>query len=637
MTKITPGKSLELLTIIVSVLIAGYLLNKSAYITSLGYYPEISAELIAAFVSLSVFGMTWFAYGKSKDNHSLFLGATFLVIGLLALFHTFSYPFMPDFITRNSTEKAMNFHTEAWLVSALLFFASAYIYKDTLPMLINKPVLLASALALSFISLVFTLLYTNNIAYYLRGGLSYVLHALTFVLIVCTCYLYTRRSSISETNTNYNNNNTIFLIYGFIIIASGHLVYFFDDFSGHLLKIAGFFYIHLALYRSSVELPYEKLAIAEEKLRNAAEEKYRNLVDYANDAIITTDLEDRVTSWNRSAEENFGWTEQEIMGKKLSQLIVPPNLLAERKRILTNTLTGKTFSGIETVRLRKDGSKIDASMTISPLRDADKNIIGYSGIIRDITERKKAEETSLENLRLEYISKAKSEFLTTMSHELRTPLNAVIGFSELLKQGVTGGLNEKQQHFIANILTSAKHLLNLINDILDLSKIEAGKIGLVIEKISVPATIEETITLIKVRVAEHNIQIQKDFDPQLELIEADKLRFKQILFNLLDNAIKFSKEEGGTITISTKRMENMAQLSVSDTGIGIKEEEVGKLFRRFEQLDSGSTRKYGGTGLGLSISKQLVELHGGKIWAESKYGEGSTFTFVLPLNAKITK
>jgi signal transduction histidine kinase len=159
-----------------------------------------------------------------------------------------------------------------------------------------------------------------------------------------------------------------------------------------------------------------------------------------------------------------------------------------------------------------------------------------------------------------------------------------------------------------------------------------GKIELVIEKIYVPETINETITLIKEKTARHNVVIKKEIDPQLE-IEADKQRFKQILFNLLDNAVKFSKNEGGIVTITAEKEGDMAKISVSDTGIGIKEEDMGKLFNKFQQLDSSISRRYGGTGLGLAITKRLVELQGGKIMAESKYGEGSTFTFLLPLIA----
>ncbi|MCZ7383067.1 MAG: PAS domain S-box protein [Candidatus Methanoperedens sp.] len=266
------------------------------------------------------------------------------------------------------------------------------------------------------------------------------------------------------------------------------------------------------------------------------------------------------------------------------------------------------------------------------VRDDKGHALRITGIVWDITERKKAEEIRLENERLEYANQAKSEFLASMSHDLRTPLNAIIGFSELLKQKTPGELNEKQEHFVDNVLSSSKHLLALIGDILDISKIEAGKIEIAIEEISVPSVTDEVLVLIKEKAARHKVILEKEFDPRLEVIEADKTKFKQILFNLLDNAVKFSKEEGGTVTITTKKTDDMAEISVSDTGVGIKEEDMGKLFTKFQQLETG--RKVGGTGLGLAISKQLVELHGGKIRVESKFGEGSTFTFLLPLKSK---
>ncbi len=246
-------------------------------------------------------------------------------------------------------------------------------------------------------------------------------------------------------------------------------------------------------------------------------------------------------------------------------------------------------------------------------------------------ERRQAEEILLQNERLAYASKAKSEFLANMSHELRTPLNSIIGFSELLKQGTLG---EKQLRYVDNVLTSSKFLLDLINDILDLSRVEAGKIELVIEKMPVQAVVNETANLIKEKASKHNVLLKKEFDHDLDFIDADQQRFRQVLFNLLSNAIKFSKPDGGTVTITARREEDKARFSVSDTGIGIKDGEIEKLFNEFEQLESGISRKYGGTGLGLAISKKLVQLHEGKIWAESRYGEGSTFTFLLPIVAK---
>lgn len=235
------------------------------------------------------------------------------------------------------------------------------------------------------------------------------------------------------------------------------------------------------------------------------------------------------------------------------------------------------------------------------------------------------------------INKTKSDFFVIASHDLRTPLNSVIGFSELLKQGNAGGLNAKQEHYVNNVLSSGKELLDLISDILDVSNAEAGKIELVIEKVSVQATVDSIFNLIKEKGIKNNIVLKIGLDPALDFIEADKHRFEQILFNLLGNAIKFSKPGGATITLIAKKEGDMARFSITDTGIGIKEKDMGKLFKEFVQLDPGVSRKYGGSGLGLAISKKLVELHKGNIWAESKYGEGSTFTFLLPIKTNSDK
>lgn len=254
--------------------------------------------------------------------------------------------------------------------------------------------------------------------------------------------------------------------------------------------------------------------------------------------------------------------------------------------------------------------------------------------IEDITERKKLDGLHLENERLISASKARSEFLTIMSHELRTPLTSVIGYSIILESKTHGELNEKQMFFLDNILKSSKHLLDLINNFLELAKTESGKQEMVFEEISVPDAIDEILKLIKENALDHNIILRKEFDPEMLFIQADRRALKQMLFNLLSNAIKFSKKEGGIITVSTKRENDMVKISVADTGIGIKEEDLPRLFQKFEQLDSGISRKYDGTGLGLAITKQLVDMHGGKIWVESKYGEGSNFIFLLPIGGK---
>ncbi len=351
------------------------------------------------------------------------------------------------------------------------------------------------------------------------------------------------------------------------------------------------------------------------------------------ESVCTMDLNWNILSWNDGAEKMLGYKKEEILGKPIT-IIIPEELAQKELEHCINILNEEGFfKDYESVRLTKDGRIIPVEITGVALRDEKQNITVYASIMKDITERKNAVELRIEKEALEYASKAKSEFLASMSHELRTPLNAIIGFSQLLEAGMGGELKEKQKHYINNITNAGTFLLNLINDILDLSKIEAGKIELNIEKIPLKVTVEETITLIKEKAMKHNIIIKKEFEPGLDLIYADKQRVKQILFNLLSNAIKFSKDEGGTVKITTRKVDENVQISVCDTGIGIKPENIEKLFKKFEQLDKGISQKYGGTGLGLEITKQLVEQHGRRIWVESKYGEGSTFTFTLPLKS----
>ncbi|GFO96151.1 multi-sensor signal transduction histidinekinase [groundwater metagenome] len=358
-----------------------------------------------------------------------------------------------------------------------------------------------------------------------------------------------------------------------------------------------------------------------------------NLVENAQyDMMFIVRPDGQIVECNALARTIFGCTQSEMLSLNIGVLL-KTEAGEEWKKIMDIAEYSSGFHG-ELTAVSREGKEFPVEITVSrsfSKVDRTPTIICF---MRDITEHKQAEEMRLEKERLILVSKAKSEFLANMSHELRTPLNAIIGFSELLKQKIAGELEEKQEHYVDNIITSGKHLLDLINSILDLSKVEAGKIELIIEKMSVPETINETLYLIKEKAAKHNVTIKKEYSPQLDSIQADQQRFKQILINLLDNAVKFSKPEGGTVTITAKKEGDTAKLSVSDTGIGIREEDMKKLFQEFQQLDSGKSRKYGGTGLGLAISKQLVELHGGKIRAESKFGEGSTFTFTLPIAQK---
>jgi GAF domain-containing protein/anti-sigma regulatory factor (Ser/Thr protein kinase) len=230
---------------------------------------------------------------------------------------------------------------------------------------------------------------------------------------------------------------------------------------------------------------------------------------------------------------------------------------------------------------------------------------------------------------IEAANRHKSEFLANMSHELRTPLNAIIGFSEVLQERLFGELNEKQAEYTSDIVTSGQHLLSLINEILDLSKVEAGRMELELSPFDLPLAIENARTFVRERAVKHGITLDVDVDDRLGEYVGDERKIKQILLNLLSNAVKFTPE-AGQITITAKKTDNGVEISVSDTGIGIAPEDQPKIFEEFRQVGSDSTHKTEGTGLGLTLAKKFVELHGGKIWVESQVGKGSTFTFTLP-------
>ena len=380
-----------------------------------------------------------------------------------------------------------------------------------------------------------------------------------------------------------------------------------------------------------LEQEIEERRKTEEELRES-EENYRDLYEEAPNAYYSVGKDSSITMANRRAAQMTGFNINELIGKKVFELYEnTPSGNEKAREVFNRFIKGEEISGEELKLQKKDGSSMWVALSLHHVKDADGNVIASRSIAVDINERKEAENLRIEKERLEYASKAKSEFLASMSHELRTPLNSILGFSELMKQGIAGKLNEKQTHYIENILTSGKFLLNLINDILDLSKVEAGKIELVIERTSLPLILEETTTLIKERAARRNVNIIKELSPELEFIEVDKQRFKQVLFNLIDNAIKFSRPQGGPITITTKKAGDNVEISVTDKGIGIKAEDIGKLFQKFQQINPEISSKYGGTGLGLAICKQIVELHGGRIWVDSKYGEGTRFTFIFPL------
>jgi signal transduction histidine kinase len=279
------------------------------------------------------------------------------------------------------------------------------------------------------------------------------------------------------------------------------------------------------------------------------------------------------------------------------------------------------------------------SFNATTFYDRDRKLQGVFAAARDVTERKRLDQVLQEkNIELESARSvaektnlAKSDFLANMSHELRTPLNSVIGFSEVLQDRIFGPINDKQMEYVNNILTSGRHLLSLINDILDLSKVESGKMKLELSDFSLRESLDASLMMLMEKALKGGIELHLDITPPADLrIMADQRKLKQILYNLLSNAVKFTPA-GGTVVLSALRDGDFIEITVADSGIGIKEEDIAKLFHPFTQLESVYTKEYKGTGLGLALNKDLVELHGGRVWVESRFGTGSRFSFNIPI------
>ncbi len=358
------------------------------------------------------------------------------------------------------------------------------------------------------------------------------------------------------------------------------------------------------------------------------------IVDTSLNAIVGMDELGRVTDWNPHAEATFGWSRDEILGKSLADTIVPEQHRNAHRAGLGHYL--KTGDGpvlgkvLELTALDRTGREFPVELAISRASaPGDKAL--FVGLVRDITTRKEAER-AINNLNAELriANQHKSEFLATMSHELRTPLNEILGFSELLLDDSTGKYNAAtRQKFLAQISTSGKHLLDLINDILDLSKVEAGQMFLELETVSIAETVGQVMNTIEPIAAKKGVRVEANVGAAGRL-QADPHKMVQMLLNLVSNAVKFTPE-GGSVTIAAQRQAETVEITVTDTGIGIAKSDLDRLFREFQQLDSGPGRHQEGTGLGLALTKRLAALHGGDVRVVSEVGKGSVFTLELPL------
>ncbi|MBD2164902.1 PAS domain S-box protein [Calothrix membranacea FACHB-236] len=377
-----------------------------------------------------------------------------------------------------------------------------------------------------------------------------------------------------------------------------------------------------------------------------SKERFRNLVETSSDWVWEINEFGVYTYASPQIINVLGYSPEEIIGKSPFDLMPQQEAARVLQEFMKFISVQAPFQCLENTNLHKDGRLVTLETSAVPIFDENKEFRGYRGMDRDVTTRKLAEaqlhltneQLAASNAELARATRLKDEFLANMSHELRTPLNAILGMSEVLQDEIFGAINEKQRQSLQTIERSGNHLLELINDILDLSKIEAGQLELGYTPIPIDQLCESSLAFIKQQAYQKRIQLEVKIAPQLPRLLLDERRIRQVLINLLNNAVKFTPEYGRiTLEVSCHTLEvektspaGFIRIAVIDTGIGIAPENLNKLFKPFIQIDGALNRQYAGTGLGLALTKRIVELHGGKVGVSSELGVGSCFTVDLP-------
>ena len=345
------------------------------------------------------------------------------------------------------------------------------------------------------------------------------------------------------------------------------------------------------------------------------------IVESSDDAIVSKDLNGIIQTWNPAAERMLGYTAAEIIGRSI-RCIIPPDRQGEEDEVLSRIRRGESIDHYETVRMRKDGTLVEVSLSVAPVRTSSGEIIGASKIARDITDRKRVLRE------LEAANRSKEEFLANLSHELRTPLNAILGYARILR---TPGMDQEAHQRAAEVIERNGIMLSkLVSDVLDISRIAAGKTRINRRRCDIVAVLDAALDIIRPAADAKGVRLERDIPVDTALAVVDPDRIQQVMWNLLTNAVRFTPR-GGRITVGLRLNPSELVVSVADTGTGIEPSVLPHVFQRFRQGEPGTGRDHGGLGLGLALVRHFVELHGGRVTASSEGpGRGATFVVMLP-------
>lgn len=592
-------------------------------------------EIFSIVVAFIIFILIWNSRHIVQNTYFYFLGISCLFVAIIDLLHTLSFQGMGIFL-----ENDANLSTQLWIAARFLQSLSFFIAPLVNEKKINFQRLIsfyAFITLLIFVSIfywsIFPDCFLESSGLTLFKKLSEFL--ISFILVISIFLLHPRRHQ-------FDANVYHLLIISIIMTIGSELAFTLyvqisgiQNLIGHYLKFISFYLLYKAIIETALEKPYallfRDLKIREEALMES-EQKYRNLFENANDSIFIIDpRSNKIIDLNETAAYRLGYEKSELCGNNWNEIVAP--MTTEQIETIHKKLLADGVVVYEQIHRHKNGSQIFVEIS-SRVISYNKRLV-LQNLVHDISSRKEVEKELREAKELaELANRVKSEFLANMSHELRTPLNAIIGFSEILLDANFGELNSHQMEYIKDIKESGELLLTLINDILDLSKIEAGKAVLDYTPVHLESMLRHCLNMIKEKAFRHQLKLILNIPNELknQLIKADERKLKQIMLNLLSNAAKFTPDNG-TITIDVKLTEDEILISVSDTGIGISIEDQKRVFDDFYQAKGGFADKIPGTGLGLALVKRFVELHGGRIWANSAGpGKGSQFTFTLPKN-----
>ncbi|HEY78084.1 MAG TPA: PAS domain S-box protein [Dehalococcoidia bacterium] len=595
--------------------LAGALILLGLYLASLYSYLlfHIIAEIFSIIVAFSIFIISWNSRRFIDNNYFLFIGIAFLFVGLMDLAHTIAYPGMAV-LPGSGTNAAAQLWISARYIQGLSLLAA--------PLLIGRRLRfnwLIPSYGLIVLLLWVSIFYWQNFpACFIEGvGLTAFKKISEYVISL----ILLGSIFVTFQNRREFDSMVLRLLFAAIIVTIISELFFtlyehpfgLPNLIGHFLKIVSFYLIYKAIIETGLVRPYDLLF---RNLRQS-EKRYRDLYEEAPNAYLSVNIKGKIERANRSAAEMLGYSRDDLIGQAALDLYADtPYGKAKAEGVFKRFMAGEEIRDEELEMRRTDGSSVWINLSVRPIRDKDGQVIASRSEVVDITEHKRLDQL-------------KDDFIGLVSHELRSPMTVITGaINTVLTESERLSPAETRQ-LLKDAALESESLSHMLGNLLELSRVQANRLSLFTEAISVRKVIEDTVDNIKRRSSVHHFIT--DLPEKLPPVYADELRLERILYNLLENAVKYSPQ-GGDIKVSVQADKERLIIGVSDQGVGISASDQARLFEPFQRLEESRPDVTGGVGLGLMVCRRLVEAHGGQIWVESEPGRGSTFFFTLPLN-----